>query len=343
MASILRLLKKFLCILLFVAGVAGIFYLLLNSKKVYEYVIPRWINAQTTQFVISDFKIEQEAFRWPGKFSFDKVRFLITDGHNFYTVSARKVVVAGEPYFWYPRKQISFNMEGSNIDNPSLKVSNLALSGDIYFNLFQLEAVKGNVDVQSCKFQQYLLTEVHAPVLGYQNTIKIEPFEANFFDGRILGKIIVDNPADMSYIMEMNVHGLDLSRLEGAYPALPDNVKGQFEGKVLLKGHQARIETLRMSLTAPQGGKLKASLLKNLLQYIPAEARTTEFELAMKSNDDIFFETMNLQLYSLTDERMNAKVELESHRLNLKPNIDIDFHVEGGLNNFFNYLKNFSN
>lgn len=343
MPFLYKFLQKLFGILFFVAIIAGAAYILLNSRTVSQYAVPRLLNKQIPDFIVSDFKIEEQMFRWPGKLSFEGVSFSLTDGRNFYAVSVPKIVIEGEPLFWHPRKNIAVKVERMKIENPELKVKGVTLAVDAYFDFFQLEALKGNAFIESLGFKEYELSQIYIPVIAYKGQFKSEPLRANFFDSKILGKIILDYANDMSYIMEMNVEDLDLRQLEGSYPILPENVKGRFTGDLLAKGHQGKMDSLRVDFTAPDGGEMKAALLNQLIQYIPAEARTKEFDLAVKSNGDIFFERMAGQLFSLTKERMTMKIDLESRRLNLKPRITIDFNVEGGLDNFFKHFQDFSN
>ena len=94
--------------------------------------------------------------------------------------------------------------------------------------------------------------------------------------------------------------------------------------------------SLRISLQSPTGGFMKASLLQFLAKYVPQKQQIEEL---IKNNQEIAVNTAQVEINSISEDKITSNIKLFSSSVNLDMNVKFDINIDGGIWSVFEYIN----
>jgi hypothetical protein len=176
-------------------------------------------------------------------------------------------------------------------------------------------------------------------VKGNQERLEIEPVTGRFGGGRIDGKILLETKEDLHYHMNLKFKDLNLDELAQVNPAVFGKVKGVMDGTIALQGTANSVSLVDGSFTATRGGKVNASLLSQIVTYIPVSQQRDRLEALIASDGLVDLDRFNVDIKSVSDKKLSLNFDLESQPLNIKPNITLDINLDAGILSLINNMK----
>ncbi len=333
-----KILILILAVLILLLGAGGY---VLTQKSAVERILPWLINRNTTDFAISEFRIGRQEYRFPDAVLFEQICLTVKQKKQVYRIEIKKVDVRG----------ILNVIPGSlpvPIDLVSVEVSSADM--ELRQGLVQLavktsgsgeEKVAGHLRIAKLRREEYHLTNISADISGDLSFWRFKNFYAEFYGGRLQGKILLDSKNQMVYSVRMQVEEVDLKQLQPVNPEFFSKVKGTVAGSLDVAGTPSGIRTINANFSVSKGGEIKASLLNYLLRYIPANSsQRKDLEKLIKSDGDVPLDRAAVEIKSLTEEKLSSRIKLFSQRFNLDLDVTLDVSVDGGFQNLLDYPKN---
>ena len=325
----------------------GGIYFLLNSPSFCNNVIPLLVNpllakkssGQIVATRISELKIGRQQFKLPGNLNFEKISFVIIKDKNVYSIQIKQAKVEGVHRLMRAKKNIQIEIKGLTSDSFSETIHD----ADVIFKMDNsqkgLEHWQGQFYAPEAKFSEYRLRQLRSSIYADQNRMEWPDFLADFYGGKLKGKIFVDYKQGIFYSMYIALSDVDLKRLEKANPQFFSKLRGSVDGWLNIEGDSKKIRSIKALFNAPKGGKIRASFLSYLMEYIPSSTQKKDLEVLIQQDGLLPLEKASVDLKSLSDQKVLAKINLASQRFNLDINLTAEINVEGGLNNLLNSLK----
>lgn len=327
--------KILLFLFLVILIVPGSIYYLLNSAWFLEKIIPVALNRQFPDIQIEELRIGKQQFTLPGHLSLKNVQYVILQDDEKYAVFQEKMDIR----FYGFKKQIMLKVQGGAVQSSAITLKD----ADIFLNVASDEGetfhTDGKLRILSAVSQRYKLTNIRSKISGDGQRIYFKDFLADCYGGKVTGEIFLDYKPDISYSIETKLSDLDLVLMRRANEQIFSNVTGKVSGTLVVKGTPEKIESVKASLDAPGGGELRASLLKNLLEYIPPTTQKEDLKALMKTGGNIPLQKATIDLESVSDEKLVTDIGLASQTFNLNANVTVEINVEGGFKNLLEHLQ----
>ncbi len=158
------------------------------------------------------------------------------------------------------------------------------------------------------------------------------------YEGKIGARFQISYDKMFSYHADIVVDQINLSGLEQVNRDVFSNLTGLVSGNFKIAGDAKNISSFSSDWHIVSDGKIRAELLKNLLQYIPPSTQRKELEELIKKNGLVNLEKGVVHLESVGDQTISSVINLESRKLNLNTNLTVDVNVEGGIKNYYKHL-----
>lgn len=335
-----RALAIVIVIVLIAAG-AGV-YRALNSVKFTPWIIKKIVHKNFPQVTIDAIQVGAQRFRFPNEFTFSGIKAAIRQDKVSYKVEARELRAEGLLTAWRPKNDLKVDLKAFQLDSDIGAIQDLFTTAYVEMADGQIRNLTGTVQFREGRFGVYVVNDA-ACVLGHQDKkLFFKNVTAQAYGSKLNGEISLEYPPSLFYSVQIVFQDLDISRLKAVNADLPKQVEGVFSGAVAMSGRQADLQNLDLETHVVRDGKIRASLLNFVTQYMPSSKEREYLDKALESNGKVNVETGSVQLKSLSKNKLTALVKLFSKELNLDQNFVIDINSDGKLTTLLDYVDQFS-
>lgn len=232
----------------------------------------------------------------------------------------------------YTQTPVLISTQGISIVSEQIHVSNMDVSSNLLFSDFDYKISTNIFKVDVINYGPYKLTALKGIILDNKNLINLKILEGQFYGGHLssVGWLKYKN----SFLFDIKTHmdlidSMLLSEVNQSFSQFSAKVNGDVRF-FNLNNNGLSVEG---NLYAPQGGAMKASLLRFMAQYIPQKDQINDL---VKKDQRVLFDKARLIINMISAQKLSSQVNLSSSSLNLNMNVKFDINVEDG----FQYLLN---
>ncbi len=230
---------------------------------------------------------------------------------------------------------LSVNIKDLAVVSGVLNISDVQGLVKLYFNRFHYRYSAGHLAGRQIEFSQYLVRDFQGDFEDNGHRIKFSNAQGRFYGGDIVLKGLVKYFQHLSYDIHIQLDHVDSSLMARANPAFAQ-LTAVVEGTIQVEDFTSRGLSIQANLQAPLGGRIKASLLRYLAQYVPQRG---QIEDLIHQDANVMLDKIQVKVTSLNQEKLSSDIILNSSSLNLNVNMKFDIHVEGGLDHLLEYMR----
>jgi len=333
--------KVFIILMVFflVLGI-GIFFLL-QSEGMVEKFLPRWINHHVESITVKELKVHRLDFDFPSDLTVESIQLIIDYEKESFSISLDQLRIERLTHLVFSPHTLKFVINGLSVQSEDFNLKNVDTIIEVFFEDDRFKNISGVLKISEGDIRNCYFSDLYTIITGDTENITFNDVEADFYNGNIQGKIVLEYDDILVYNIFLLFEEIDLVRLRDFNSTLFSKVKGRMNGDFAMSGDVVNMRSLKAQFNISKGGYLKAVLLAPLLDYIPKSTQRRKLQQLMGTNADIPIETAKFSLESISEDRFESSVDLESQQFNLDVDLKLDINVEGGFKNLINSLDNF--
>jgi hypothetical protein len=310
----------------------------LNTTWLTESVAAKFLAAKPG-VVVRRVHIDGQKFSLPGRLELQKVDVAFEVNGKTLLFQAPQAVLTGLQTLGSVDRRIMVTAEGmmARYDLGQVKEGRADLVVDHEGVSGPLTVVEGNWDKLRAKdFSAFLIVNAAG--------IELRTLKASAYGGRITGKIFMDTSAAKAagtYRADLFIEGLDMSRLADVNPEIAVQLNGLVTGVVKLEGDGKAVRTVDTDLAMPTGGKVSASLLAALTQYLPQSREKNRLDVLIRKGGKVALEAFSFTMKGGEAGKFAGEIRLKSREINLELNLEHEINTDGTIESLLGYWKKF--
>ncbi len=337
------MIKRFFTILvLLVCILASAVYFVLMTP----YFTPRlahWLLARNyPQLRIGSVSLDGQEYDFPGRLTFKGLKGVAQAEDQVYTLEIESLDTEGLLTAWRSRNQLNLNVQGARLQSEEFFFEGLAGDLSVITDKGKISSLTGEIKCATARADLYEFQNIRFVLQDGEEQVALENFTAESYGALFMGEILLEYPPSLSYSIQMEFKGLEVARLRALNPELPLQIEGVFAGTVNVKGRGIDLEKLDLNVHVVEKGKIRASLLNFVTQYIPPSQQREYLEKMVASGGKVSMEEASVDLESVSSDKLTALIKLFSRELNLKQNFVIDINSDGKITSLLDYLDKLS-
>lgn len=306
---------------------------LLNQPSFLSWATRFIINKYSTGIIVD--RVSMDQVRW---FFWQKVslkNFKVTSRIRGvgYQLSSSQVIIDSLDGL-ISKDPIKVTVKDSNIISKDLTVSGVETETRIHMDRFKYSFSLTQMSIAQLKYRQYSINDIKGSLNDANRQIVLSNVYGNLYGGNMLLNGWFKYSAPMSYQSRIQLNHVDSNLLSKENPSF-SQLTAVVDGDITLKNFKNSGLNIQADLHAPSGGRMKASLLMFLAQYVP---QRQQIEDLIQRNEQIPLDKARIIVTSLSSQKISSQVALTSSSINLNMNIKFDFNIEGGLEHLLEYI-----
>jgi hypothetical protein len=318
--------------IIFMAAVAaGVIFFVIPSANFWKIVLGRYLAPY-------DVKVESVAFdRWryrqyPLDFVHGLRLELVRQGKPWKLRASGLQVRTGS------RGEFSLFVRGLEFNDGAHRCSD----GDLRFNQTGARGWNSQFSARQCVSQGFVFTDILAGAQGDKDVFALPGVRAGFYGGRVAGNFRLDKQEPFSYIINISLENVNLVQMASVNEAVFGQVSGSLQGELSVRGRGGRLDGIDGRFNIPQDGAVRAFLLKNLVDYLPARSQRAEFDKLVAIGGMVPLDRAEARVKSIDERSLSLGFDLESRRYNIRPQVTVDINFDGNYQDLFRFFKSFS-
>ena len=325
----------------------SVLYAALNSKWFLQKILISLLNSSTSGAKISRIDVGRQRFTFfpVPALHLEDVTFLILSKGEGYSFDIKDMYFTVERAAVFTDRQNTIKMIITNLKMESALAVVTNGNAVLTLDLTNITANNGNgyIKMDMAEYGGCQLTNIASNVRVDREKMIWDRFQAGFYEGRIKGKVSLDYGQYLPYRINVKFKNVNVTQLEGINSKVFSQLHAFVDGSLDIQGDTRRIHALKCSLDAPDGGRLKASVMNQLLDYLPSISnQRKELEKLIKTGGYFRLDEAYLEVENTGEDKLSNTINLVSDELNLNANLSVDINIEGGLQNIFQYFKKIS-
>lgn len=280
-------------------------------------VLNRWVAYRYSEqpWAIKGVAIGEKVLSLPENLVLKDVRFVFSQGGVDYNIAFARAEGEGLSVLFGADKIMRLELRGLEVLTPPARLFGANL--DFLIHEEGLDYTRGIVTDAVLKAGAYEVSGIKSRIYVYEGQTVLDKLSADFYGGRLTGKVALDYRFVPGYHAQLNLSGVDLKKLEAVNPALFSQVRGTLSGAVTVEGAQDSVRALDVALDATEGGWIKAVLLSPFISYIPPGRTRENMEVLIKSGGYLPFLKGRVEVERVNNRSLRAVVNLRTPELNL--------------------------
>ncbi len=289
--------------------------------------------------VVKRIHIAHQQFGLPGRLEWQKLDLVVEVNAKVLTLQAPVVVITGLQTVLAADRRILVAAQGMTVryDLGQAKEVRADLTMDRQGISGPLTAIAGSWDKLRAE-------DVSTFLIVNATGVELRAVKLSAYGGRITGKVFIDLSPEKkpgTYTAELFTEGLDVARLADINPEIPAQLNGSVTGTVKVEGNAALLSTIDTDLTMPSGGKVSASLLAALTQYLPQSREKKRLDVLIRKGGKVALEAFSFTMKGGQAGKFSGDVRLKSREINLELNLTHEINTDGTIDSLFGYWGKF--
>ena len=310
----------------------------LNTTWLTEAIVGQVLAAKPG-IAVKSIHIGHQQFSMPGRLELDKVDLVFEVNGKLLMLEAPQVEVTGLQTFWSADRRILVTAQGMTVhyDLGQLKEAKADLTIDH-------EGVSGPFTVVGMDWDKLRAKDVSLFLIVNTAGVELRAVKFSAYDGKITGKVFIhSSPAAQAgaYASELFIEGLDVARLAEVNPDITAQLNGLVTGTLKFEGDPRSLRTVDTDLNMPAGGRMSASLLAALTQYLPQSVEKKRLDLLISKGGKIAMEGFSFIMKGGEVGKFAGEIHLRSREVNLELNLEHEINTDGTIESLLAYWGKF--
>jgi len=320
----------------------GFVYVTLNTVWVTPWIVHRLIAQSLPQFKVDSIQIAKQKFYFPGQINFQNIQIILKDKADFYTLQVQNFFCDGLDSLWRANSKLSMEIKEGKVESKNIHISTVEGNGHLSLNRGKILTIWGEVKSKGNRFRNYEAQEFFSPIEGDDQKLIFKNFSAQAYGARFKGEISMEYQPSFPYSIQLEFEGLNIHQLKVFNEMLPTQIEGILDGTMVLTGKGNNLETIHVDTRIVEGGKIRASLLGFITQYIPQSRERQHLQELLQDDAKIFVEEASVQIKSLNKNKLTGLMKIASEELNVDLNFPITINLDGKISSLLKYVDQFS-
>ena len=310
----------------------------LNTTWLTESIVAQVLAAKPG-VVVRLVHIDHQQFSLPGRLELQKVDLDLEVNGKLLTLQVPRVEVTGLQTFWSADRRILVAAQGMTVDHDPGQVKEVKAELTI-----DRDGISGPVTAVEGNWDKLRVKDVSLFLIVNKAGVELRAVKFAAYDGSITGKVFIhSSPARQEgvYAAELFIEGLDMARLAEVNPDIPAQLDGLVTGTLKLEGDLKSLRTVDTDLNMPAGGKMSASLLAALTQYLPESREKKRLDILISQGGKIAMEGFSFIIKGGEAGKFTGEVHVKSREVNLELNLEHEINTDGTIGSLLAYWGKF--
>lgn len=310
-----------------------LFFFLLNSGKFYQVILPWVVESRYADIKFQEIKIESAKYRFPDQFRFKNIDVHLRYKKEDCTINMISLDLDRFSRFFLKQEQANILTSLSSFSTKDVTVNYADLELTLSAQKDQAVALQGKIFVNQALLVDYQLNEAQIEIKGNLERLELDLLKAAFYGGDLAGQIWMENKPLTPYQANLKFTLLTTARLDEIYRELNTHFNGLISGTINVAGNAQDIESIKLSVQAVSGTKIKAWVIGWLIDYVPVykEMLPKELKNIIKQNGFLTADHLNLDLKNSSARTLQANVNVKLRKYYLNPNYTYDISIDSRL------------
>ena len=286
--------------------------------------------------VVKDLRIGQQHFSLPGRIQFRNIRLELEVNAKRVSLDVPAVLVTGLQSVWSGERRILLSAEHVHGRYDAGEAADTGLQ----FTLAG-DSISGPVTLAELNWDKLRARDVSAFVILNRAGVEVHAVKMQAYAGKVTGNAVVHAGPPMTYTAEVFIEGCDVAQLTDINRDLADQLNGAVTGTVKLAGDAAALKALDADLTMPAGGRVSASLLAALTQYLPQSREKKRLDFLIRNGGKLAMELFSFTMKGVGEGKFAGELRLRSREINLELNLTHEINTDGTLASLAAYGQKF--
>mgnify|MGYP001574202715 CR=1 FL=1 len=347
--------KRILSLVLLLVVFSGIlFYAVLYSRWFPRFLLSQWLKRNWPEVQVQSLTYKKRYCRFFQEIGFEDLQGTLRRGALLYQFHCPRLRMGGFNPLGKHNKGLDLIIEEAQLVVLPFRVGGLALH--LQFIVGEDKALHTNGEMKASSLSlgsalyqngtgpESMMEEISGLVTGRGNQFQLKSLSATGYGGRWQGDISVDDLSRLSYNVDLKYQDVDVQKVRSLNAQFFSKANGKMSGTIRMAGGKEGLKTFVVGLRIHPGGTIKASLLKLIVGYFPQSIQKKDLEDLIKKDGDIPVDKAAFELENKGSRGLTTRLDLESKRLNLDLNLDMDIHTDTPLGDwvqrFTTFLEN---
>ncbi len=323
----------FFCVICFIA-LFGILYSSYLTQRVVAFVLHKNLKDS----VVEQFSIGHQKFSLPGQLDLQDVSVRLKAKSGPTTLKIKQLQVHSVHRLLCFASEIPLYANDFTFETDEIRANLPETQATLNFNMWTLSRWQATIASPEIEAYKYKFTRVSAQLDGRRGELLVKNIRADFYKGQLNGQLKLTLAKQAWYQASFDFSGVDLGALKEADDVISKQLEGVINGDVSVSGDSKRIDGIELKVKVIKDGRLRASLLKFILPYIPRTEETQVLQQMIKKDLKVPVESADVEFKSIDSQKLSGTVHLGVKKLNLNLNLPVDVLFDG---NIFGLIKRY--
>lgn len=328
--------------LLFVIVLAVVIVWVIHSSFAAERILTFALNKSLRDAKVEKLVIGHQKFIFPGEIVFSDVDVQMNLKKEALSVQFKNLRCEGLDQLFKPSTDLKLYGKGIAFKGYQADIPSADATATISLHSWRLKEWSGDVSVPDMEVHKYRLYNFTSKIQGRPKSLTLSDIDADFYKGKIVGRINVDWANGMRFKTDVQFKGVDIRAMRYVDASIYGQIEGVIRGSFSLEGTPQNFSTLGLKIAITKDGRLNASLLKFVLPYIPRTQESVQLQDLMKQGQKVPIEVAYVDLESIDDHNLSGKLKLGVRQLNLDLNLQHDISYDGNLFSLIEWYRQLS-
>jgi hypothetical protein len=315
-----------------------------NIPWLSEFVVGKVLRA-SPGIRVEHVHIERQQFSLPGRLELQGVDLGLKINGKSFSLKAPQVMLTGLQTMLSSDRRMRVTAEGvtARYDLGQAKEAKADLTMLLSPNHStdpDRDGVSGPLTAVEVNWDKLRAKDVSVFLIVNKSGVELRAMKLTAYKGKITGKTFIQTaPVKQAgiYTVELLLEGLDVAQLAEVNPEIAVQLNGLVTGTVKLVGDPRSLRTVDTDLVMPLGGKMSASLLGALTQYLPQSREKQRLDLLIRKGGKIVMEAFSLTMKGGEAGKFSGDVRLKSREVNLELNLTHEINTDGTIDSLLGY------
>jgi hypothetical protein len=308
---------------------------LLNSPWLAEKLVRRAFLKYSPTVKLKEFSVAAQKHFWPTHFELSDIKLILELNGKTLSLACSRLEI---DRIRVSRKSREFDVwiDSTEATYDLGKIQNARAELTVVFDRKGSFVIQGPVSAQVLSWDRTGAEHVSAEFMADDKGLYFDLLQGEAFDGSFSGGADVFFTKPAAYSVRLLVKGMETGGLSTLIPQVAQQVSGRVAGEVSFGGAGDQLTDFLADLSMPSGGRVNASFLATLTQYVPtllnylpSSQEKARFEGLIKSGGKIKVETLNFAIRNDSLRHMAAALTIASKEANINWNLTYDISVDG--------------
>lgn len=318
-------------IFFFVIVCGSLCFWAIHSPSATAWIASALIKKNLKSVRLDELTIGSQQFVYPGQLFLSDVHLKLTAGSEQFTVSAKELDMDRLSQALAGSAEIPVNAKGVSVGSANIQIPSADIEGTVLVRSNQTNIFQGAFTAAQLEAYRYKIQNISTGFVGGSYGISFKNLSADFYKGKVVGKVDVNWAHGIHYKTGLQFEGIDFSALKDVDASVYGQVEGIIHGSVTIGGSLHTFDTLRLKMQVTKDGRINASLLKFVLPYIPQTEGSAKLLDLMKHGLKVPVEVAHVDIRNVDEHKLSGNVKLGVGQLNLDLNLPIDILYDGNL------------